>query len=63
MLPHEIRPRPPQFRGASLGFGYVASWAGGGDQAREAIRASGSRIATTARTILAGLNEQRREAA
>lgn len=39
-------------------FGYVATWAGGGDQAVEAIKASCGRIQKTASTIL-GFLEQR----
>jgi len=33
-------------------FGYVATWAGGGDQAAFGIKASGERIQKTAATIL-----------
>jgi len=36
-------------------FGYVATWAGGNDEAQKAIRASGSRIQRTADTILTAL--------
>ncbi len=36
-------------------FGYVLGWSGGGDKARDAIKASGSRIHDAAKTILAGI--------
>src|SRR5439155_16495252 len=36
-------------------FGYVAGWAGGGDEAIGAIKASGNRIHQAADTILSGL--------
>ena len=35
-------------------FGYLATWAGGGDQARRALSESAERIQTAARTILDG---------
>jgi antirestriction protein ArdC len=35
-------------------FGYLAAWAGGGDQARRALSESAERIQTAARTILDG---------
>ena len=37
-------------------FGYVTSWAGGGDEARDAIKASGSRIQRAADQILTALS-------
>jgi antirestriction protein ArdC len=39
----------------SYSFGYVAGWAGGGDQAVAAIKASGVAIQATANEILAGV--------
>ena len=39
-------------------FGYVATWAGGGDEAVAAIRASGVRIQQAADRILAGLGPE-----
>ncbi|MGP8060918.1 MAG: ArdC-like ssDNA-binding domain-containing protein [Acidimicrobiales bacterium] len=39
-------------------FGYVATWAGGGDEAVAAIRASGARIQQAADRILAGLEPE-----
>jgi len=36
-------------------FGYVAGWAGGGDEAIAAIKAVGTRIQRTADRILSGL--------
>jgi antirestriction protein ArdC len=42
-------------------FGYVASWAGGGDEAIAAIKASGSRIQSTAELILAGIDNDENE--
>lgn len=42
-------------------FGYVAGWSGGGDEAITAIKASGSRIQTTADRILVGLNQEDHE--
>ena len=39
-------------------FGYVATWAGGGDEAVVAIRASGARIQQAADRILAGLEPE-----
>jgi antirestriction protein ArdC len=44
-------------------FAYVASWAGGGDQAIAAIRESGSRIARAARQILDGADARVMEGA
>lgn len=41
-------------------FGYVATWAGGGDEAVAAIRASGARIQQAADRILAGLEPEER---
>jgi antirestriction protein ArdC len=41
----------------SYSFGYVAGWAGGGDEALSALKASGARIARTARTILDAVTE------
>lgn len=40
---------------ADYSFGYVASWAGGGDKARDAIKASGSRIQRAADQILTAI--------
>jgi antirestriction protein ArdC len=40
---------------SAYSFGYVASWAGGGDVAQAAIRRSGERIGSTASAILRGL--------
>jgi hypothetical protein len=37
-------------------FGYVANWAGGGDEAIAAIKTSGSRIQLTADKILTALS-------
>lgn len=39
-------------------FGYVAGWAGGGDEARTAISASGERIQRAAATILTAMAER-----
>ncbi len=39
-------------------FGYVANWAGGGDEALAAIKASGARIANTAEQILSVLGAE-----
>jgi antirestriction protein ArdC len=36
-------------------FGYVATWAGGSDEARDAIKASGSRIQKAADQILTAI--------
>ena len=36
-------------------FGYVATWAGGSDEARDAIKASGSRIQKAADQILSAI--------
>jgi antirestriction protein ArdC len=44
-------------------FGYVANWAGGGDEAIAAIRIVGERIQKTAGQILDGLDEQASAAA
>jgi antirestriction protein ArdC len=44
-------------------FGYVAHWAGGGDEALAAIRASGPRIASTAEQILTALDSEYSEEA
>jgi hypothetical protein len=44
-------------------LGYVAVWAGGGDEATKAIRASGTRIQRAARQILEALSESAPEAA
>ena len=41
---------------ADYSFGYVAGWAGGGDQAVTAIRESGARIQKASETILDALN-------
>lgn len=40
-------------------FGYVAHWAGGGDEAIRGLRASGSRIQRVAREIIAALDGER----
>ena len=44
-------------------FGYCASWAGGGDEAVAAIKASGERIQKTADAILRSLDELQERAA
>ena len=44
-------------------FGYVATWAGGGDQAIAGIKASGERIQKTAATILRAFEPAAEEAA
>lgn len=48
---------------SSYSFGYVASWAGGGKEAVEAIGASGQRIVRAFRQITEGLAEPREQAA
>ena len=40
-------------------FGYCATWAGGGDEAISAIRASGGRIQRAASTIITALEAAR----
>jgi hypothetical protein len=42
-------------------FGYVAHWAGGGDQAITAIKASGERIQRSAATMLAAFRPESEE--
>ena len=37
-------------------FGYVTNWAGGGDEARDAIKASGARIQRAADQILTAMS-------
>ena len=44
-----------EFSSDDYSFGYVAGWAGGGDSAIGAIKASGSRIQQTAENILSRL--------
>ncbi len=39
-------------------FGYIAGWAGGGDDAIKAITVSGNRIQSTAKKILDALDAQ-----
>ncbi|MDQ6920494.1 MAG: hypothetical protein M3170_02705 [Candidatus Dormibacteraeota bacterium] len=39
---------------SAYSFGYVATWAGGGEEAAKRISESAQRIATTGRRILAG---------
>ena len=39
-------------------FGYIAGWAGGGDNARAAIAASGNAITMAAKKILDALNQE-----
>ncbi len=39
-------------------FGYIAGWAGGGDDAKAAIAASGNAIQMAAKTILSRLEQQ-----
>jgi antirestriction protein ArdC len=43
---------------SAYSFGYVAGWAGGGDEAAKAITASGTRIQQAAKQILEALNSQ-----
>ncbi len=39
-------------------FGYVANWAGGSDEARDAIKGSGGRIQRAAEQILSAMSEE-----
>ena len=44
-------------------FGYVTTWAGGGDEARDAVKAAGARIQKTAEQILTTFQHDAEEAA